>query len=359
MNYQLNTTIQELIRSIQDAEQDAVRQINPNKNSQSIFISALDYQIQQYVQNMPSYLNMDHVIGFPLQLTNYSINTTVSDQELGIAINIHYYPPVKPIVIKAPEMIIELLAKVDKSGNMEYRLSKYFANPEELQQLAKFLPDDECIVMQEDGSLSIQYIEEPSLNPSWNYSASNYSTPNYSMMGEDATAGNDTLSGNDWTTTLDWSNNGTGGFSTGMNKLKGSFRISNGTANGSKFSPKYYESNWSGGSRARITTYNAAKWGSRISRGTIFITVGLAAYNINEANKLDNRTFGYNTQVATAQTIGGIGGAMAGAQIGGAIGVWFGGVGAIPGSIIGGVIGGVLGGWGGSELGEASVNFFY
>ncbi|PKQ65181.1 hypothetical protein BZG02_03365 [Labilibaculum filiforme] len=108
-----------------------------------------------------------------------------------------------------------------------------------------------------------------------------------------------------------------------------------------------------------MTTHSAAKWGSKISRGTVFVTIGLAAYNINEANKLDNRSFGYNTQVATAQTVVGIGGAMAGAQIGGAIGVWFGGVGAIPGSIIGGIIGGVLGGWGGSELGEAGVNLFY
>jgi len=354
MNYQLNTTIQELIQSIQNAEQDAIRQNNQNKDPQSIFISTLDYQIQQYVQNMPSYLNMDNVVGFPIHSTDYSINTSVSDLGLSIAINIHYYPPVKPIVIKAPEMIIELLAKVDRSGNMEYRLSKYFANPQELQQMAQFLPDDECIVMQEDGSLSIEFIDEPNLDPN-----TNPSTPNYSMMGEDTTAGNDAFSGNDWTTSLDWSNNGAGGFSTGMNKLKGSFRMSNGAANGSKFSPKYYESNWAGGSRAKITTYNTAKWGSRISKGTVIITLALAAYNINEANKLDNRSFGYNTQVATAQTLGGIGGAMAGAQIGGIIGIWFGGVGAIPGSIIGGLVGGVLGGWGGSELGEASVNFFY
>ncbi|WP_101260003.1 hypothetical protein [Labilibaculum filiforme] len=354
MNYQLNTTIQELIRCIQDAEREAQHQSNKNSNSQSIFLTALDYQVQRYVQNMPSYLNMDHVVGFPIQLNNYSINTSISDQELGIAINIHYYPPVRPLVIKSPEMIIELLAKVDKSGNMEYRLSKYFANPEELQQLAKYLPDDECIVMQEDGSLSIEYIEEPIPSPVWNYS-----TQNYSMMGEDATAGSDPFSDNTWTTAIDWSNNGAGGVGTSMSKLKGSFRMSNGAANGSKFSPKYYESNWSGGSRARITTHSAAKWGSKISRGTVFVTIGLAAYNINEANKLDNRSFGYNTQVATAQTVVGIGGAMAGAQIGGAIGVWFGGVGAIPGSIIGGIIGGVLGGWGGSELGEAGVNLFY
>lgn len=167
------------------------------------------------------------------------------------------------------------------------------------------------------------------------------------------------INGGGLLTAADWTNNAIGGFGTGMTYLEGSFRLSK----GGQFSPKYYESNWTGGSRARITTYNAAKWGSRISKGSLVVSIGLGIYNINQANIVDNRTFGYNTQVATAQTIGGIGGAWggaaAGAQVGTAIGVWFGGVGAVPGAVIGGVVGGILGGWGGSELGCAAVDWFY
>lgn len=173
------------------------------------------------------------------------------------------------------------------------------------------------------------------------------------------TVGTNGTNGDGWFTASDWTNNGVGGAGTGMTYLNGSFRLTNGSANGSQISPKYYESNWTGGSKARITTYSAAKWGSRISKGSILVSTGLGAYNINQANIKDGRTFGYNTQVATAQTLGGIGGAMAGAEMGAAIGVWFGGVGAVPGAVIGGIIGGIAGGWGGSELGGAVVDWIW
>ncbi len=165
--------------------------------------------------------------------------------------------------------------------------------------------------------------------------------------------------GGGWLTPVGGIVDGIGGFGTGMGDLDGSYRLSK----GGRLSPKYYSSNWTGGSRARITTYSAAKLSTRIIQGAIVVSAGLHVYNINQANIQDGRTFGYNTQVATAQAAGNLlgawGGAETGAAAGAAIGVWFGGVGAVPGAIIGGVIGGFLGGWGGSELGGASVDWFY
>jgi hypothetical protein len=165
--------------------------------------------------------------------------------------------------------------------------------------------------------------------------------------------------GGGWLTAADWTNNAIGGFGTGMSNLGGNFRISNSKG----FSPKFYTKPNAAGRIFNggfgITTYNTAKWGTRISRGSVGVSLLIGAYNVRQGYIEDSRTFGYNTQVATAQTIGGLGGAVAGAQIGAAVGVWFGGVGAIPGAVIGGVAGGVLGGWGGSELGGAAVDWFY
>jgi len=158
--------------------------------------------------------------------------------------------------------------------------------------------------------------------------------------------------GNSWAATAtDWLNNVAGGLGTGMGKLSGTFRLTDGAYNGSDLSIKYYSSGWNGGSRAGIATYNAAEWGSKIGKASILVSVGLGAYNIYNGIQKDGGTYGLNAQVATGQTIGGIGGCMAGAEIGAAIGVWFGGVGAIPGAIIGGAIGG----WVGSETGKATV----
>jgi RHS repeat-associated protein len=154
--------------------------------------------------------------------------------------------------------------------------------------------------------------------------------------------------------------NGVGGFGQGMVQSGGSFRITDGASNANQLSIRYYQSGWTGGSRAQITTYSMTRVGSNIGRGSIYGGIFLGAYNINEANILDGRSFGYNTQVTTAQTAGGIaggwGGAKGGAAMGAAIGLWFGGAGAVPGAIIGGVIGGVGGGWIGSEAARAAVN---
>ena len=157
--------------------------------------------------------------------------------------------------------------------------------------------------------------------------------------------------GEGWTDAAGHINDAIGGFGTAAGKLSGTFRLTDGTYNGSNLSLKYYSSGWTGGSRAAITTYSAAEWGSRIGKGSIVVSVGLGAYNIYNGYQQDGCTYGLNAQVATGQTIGGIGGGMAGAEIGAAIGVWFGGVGAIPGAIIGGVIGG----WLGTEAGGATV----
>jgi len=152
-------------------------------------------------------------------------------------------------------------------------------------------------------------------------------------------------------------NDGVGGFASGMERSGGTFRLSNSTG----FSPKHYTSGWGG--NGSVTTYNTAIWGSRIAKGAILVNVVLGAYSINKANIADGRTFGYNTQVATGQVAGGMAGSWAGAEAGAAagaaIGVWFGGVGVVPGAIIGSVVCGVLGGWGGSELGGAAVKGSY
>ena len=51
------------------------------------------------------------------------------------------------------------------------------------------------------------------------------------------------------------------GISDGLDGRGGSFRITNGQANGSHYSPKFYPSEWQGGSAARITTYKLSDLG--------------------------------------------------------------------------------------------------
>ncbi|MGH2564225.1 MAG: RHS repeat-associated core domain-containing protein, partial [Ginsengibacter sp.] len=87
-------------------------------------------------------------------------------------------------------------------------------------------------------------------------------------------------SGEGWTDVAGHFSDGIGGFGAGMGKLSGTFRLTDGTYNGSSLSLKYYSSGWNGGSRAGITTYSAAKWGSRIGKGSIIVSVGLGAYSV-------------------------------------------------------------------------------
>lgn len=161
-----------------------------------------------------------------------------------------------------------------------------------------------------------------------------------------------------WLTAADNTNNGIGGFGTGMSYLGGNFRINN----NSGFSPKFYTRPnaagkiFSGGFGIKI--YNTTNWGKGIGYGSLGISVIIGGINVYNAIQEDGGAYGANTQMAVAQSSLGITGAWAGAEIGAAIGVWFGGVGAIPGAVIGGVIGGIVGGWGGSKLGETVVNNF-
>ncbi|WP_162845409.1 hypothetical protein [Labilibaculum antarcticum] len=115
---------------------------------------------------MHTYLNIDRVMGFPVQPISYSSETNVSDRGVSVRVAIHHYPPVKPMIIEAPEMILELRATVDFNGRMEYQLSNYFANPTDLKALAKHLPEGSCLILQEDSSLTVESLDEPGMESS-------------------------------------------------------------------------------------------------------------------------------------------------------------------------------------------------
>jgi RHS repeat-associated protein len=76
-----------------------------------------------------------------------------------------------------------------------------------------------------------------------------------------------------------------------LENTQGSFRLTNGVKNGSKLSLWYYSSGWSGGSRARITTYNISRIGKGLGRfgagaGLIMDGMGVLGYlhNPNSPN---------------------------------------------------------------------------
>jgi YD repeat-containing protein len=153
---------------------------------------------------------------------------------------------------------------------------------------------------------------------------------------------------------------GLGGAGTGMNQVGGSFRVTrgaNGAPNPFAFSPRVYQSNWGGGSSARIATHSMTGVGTFASRGTFVLSAGLAGYDFYNAYSQEGR-FGPNSQVEAARGVGGLAGSLAGAKAGAAtgafVGAFFEGVGAAPGAIVGGIIGGIGGGISGSYVaGEA------
>ena len=59
------------------------------------------------------------------------------------------------------------------------------------------------------------------------------------------------------------------------------FRLTNGSANGDKFSPKLYK-NFKSGSKAKIKTYNLQKKGAKIYKGSRIATGVLGGYSIYE-----------------------------------------------------------------------------
>jgi RHS repeat-associated protein len=59
-----------------------------------------------------------------------------------------------------------------------------------------------------------------------------------------------------------------------------SFRLTSGVASGSSFSPKWYSSGWTGGSRAGITTYNAGSVAIGLGRVSLGLGVGMDAIGV-------------------------------------------------------------------------------
>lgn len=142
-------------------------------------------------------------------------------------------------------------------------------------------------------------------------------------------------------------------------KKGGSFRLRNGIKNGNKFSPKYYPSNWLGGSKAMIKTYNVAK---TISRGSVFgtavlgsIEVGIGVSQDYDNYQNEGHTNGKNTAVAVGSVAGGLIGSFVGGEVLGTFGSAFG----PEGTAIGIIVGNYAGGYYGSKIGENLVEKAY
>ena len=138
----------------------------------------------------------------------------------------------------------------------------------------------------------------------------------------------------------------------GLGEVKGSVRLTNGKYNGDKFSPKYYESGWKGGSKAGIKTHNVApigKVGKTISKVTGPLGLIMSCKNIYDAYKEDGDKFGDKTKIAICEETASYAAAIKGVSIGSRIGLIIGGP---LGGIIGGVIGGLIGSFGGGKIGE-------
>jgi RHS repeat-associated protein len=122
----------------------------------------------------------------------------------------------------------------------------------------------------------------------------------------------------------------------------GSFRL----RKGGSFSYKFYDSNWLGGSAAKIKTYNLS---NVLKKGSIALTVVLSVKDISNGVSEDYKNYtqtgttnGYNTSVATAKVAAGVAvGWAAGAATGAAIGSLV----PIPlvGTFVGAVVGGIAG----------------
>ncbi len=147
---------------------------------------------------------------------------------------------------------------------------------------------------------------------------------------------------------FDNTNNGFGGFGTGMIEAGGSFRLTNGVYNGSKFSLYHYSSGWGGGSVARIKTYNMKFYGGILSKLSYIGTGLLGAYNMGSGYIKDGNSFGENFKLATVQTLGGATGAAIGAKTFAVMFSYLGPYGIVGGGIVGGIIGGI----GGTKLSE-------
>lgn len=86
-----------------------------------------------------------------------------------------------------------------------------------------------------------------------------------------------------------------------------SFRLTNGSYNGSAFSPKLYTSGWAGGSVARISTYKIAKIGQIVGLATFAVSstldgIGLYNYynNPTSSNIVSPEKAAFNTMLGYA-----------------------------------------------------------
>jgi len=116
-------------------------------------------------------------------------------------------------------------------------------------------------------------------------------------------------------------------------RAPGSFRLTNGLANGSAFSPKYYGSGWAGGSRARISTYNIGKIGTGIgyvAAGAGLLIDGIGVYNYsqnpNAPDAVTPTKAATNTGMSAWGILGGPYGVMVSAAYGGMETLYPGGV---------------------------------
>jgi RHS repeat-associated protein len=137
----------------------------------------------------------------------------------------------------------------------------------------------------------------------------------------------------------------------------GSFRLTNnGSYNPGNISLKYYGSNWTGGSRAGIKTFNISKV---IKKGSIVTTVVLGVIEIGEGVNKDMNNYertgftnGKNSVKSTAQVSAGI---AASIYTGAAIGTAIGG----PLGTVVGIVGGAAAGWLASETAGYGVEKTY
>jgi hypothetical protein len=87
--------------------------------------------------------------------------------------------------------------------------------------------------------------------------------------------------GNGVSSLVGWSNNLITTAAYSATEIGGSMRLTK----GGNLSLKYYASAWTGGSRARITTYNLTKLGKGVGYGTSFLGAGMGAVNFALSDK--------------------------------------------------------------------------
>ncbi len=120
------------------------------------------------------------------------------------------------------------------------------------------------------------------------------------LAGGAGSGSSSTPSGVATATVLGAISDGTGGLGGGLTKQGGSLRLTNGAYNGNALSLKYYESGWTGGSKAQIKTYNLSSAGKVIGKVGTAGTVAIGLYDIG-TNAYQEGGFGTQTQRAAGR----------------------------------------------------------